>query len=232
MATPQQQQTIQVDAFSAELYGAKILCQGPFQNNKLPPVLESVQNIREPFKKKVLLTKTAFGLSKQFSLQYDAVFQMSDISDWTLALTYIVNSPKPILVIAEDVQVPDGVWSRIGKGITFIHISSAPVKSCMWYDAVFFAPIQDIQSMYAEFVFRQLQTIFRSTYSQKEYKEILQELRIAGAGLAWTKFREQTQSQSGSMYWYDTVASQGSDTLSKKQLSDIFRWLATQFYED
>lgn len=225
-----QQNTIQVDAFSTDLHGAKILCQGPFSNSKLPPLLESVQNIRDPFKKKVLLTKTAFGLSKSLSLQYDAVFQMSDISDWTLALTYIVNAPKPTFVLAEDIQVPDGVWARLIKGITFVHISSLPVKSCSFYDAVFFAPISDISSQYAEFVFRQLQTLFRSSYSQKEYREILQELRIAGAGLSWTKFREQTPS--GSMYWYDTVALQGSDTLSKRQLSDIFRWLATQFYEE
>lgn len=220
---------IEVDAFNTQLHGAKILCQGPFPNNKLPPLLESVSVLRDPFKKKVLLTKTAFALSKSMALTYDATFQMNDVSDWTLALTYIVNAPKPVLVIAEDVQVPDGVWPRLTKGITFIHITSQPVKVSTPYDAIFFAPIEDINSTYADYVYRNLLTVFRSTYAQKEYREILQELRIAGAGLAWTRIQESTPS--GSIYWYDTVITQGSDTLSKKQLSDIFLWLSLQFNE-
>lgn len=220
-------QKIEVDAFNTQLTGAKILCQGPFDNNKLPPILDSVQQLRDPFKKTILLTRAAFNFSKTFSINYDAVFQINDLADWTLALTYIVNSPKPILVIAEDIQIPDGVWSRIIKGITFVHISSIPIKSYTPYDAVFFAPIQDTNSIFAEFAYRHLLVIFRATYAQKEYREILSELRIAGAGLAWTRVQEQTPS--GSIYWYDTVHSQGSDTVSKKQLSDIFSWLAIQF---
>lgn len=226
----QASQKIEVDAFNTQLTGTKILCQGPFSQNKLPPILESVQQLRDPFKKTVLLTKTAFNFSKTFSVKYDAVFQMSDVSDWTLGLTYIVNAPKPLLVIAEDIQVPDGVWSRITKGITFVHISSAPIKSCAPYDAVFFAPIQDTNSAFADFVYRHLVSLFRANWAQKEFREIMSELRIAGAGLAWTRVQE--PQPTGSIYWYDTVQTQGSDTVSKKQLSDIFSWLAIQFQTD
>lgn len=221
---------IEVDAFSTQLHGAKILCQGPFPNGKLPPIMETVQILREPFKKKVLLTKSGLTFGKTITLNYDAVFQMMDMSDWTLALTYIVNCQKPTLVIAEEIAVPDAVWSRLTKGITFVQITSTPVRSCTPYDAVFFAPVQEISSTYAEYVHKHLQTIFKATYGLQEYREILQELRIAGAGLAWTRWQE--NSPSGSIYWYDTVGVQRSDTLSKRQISDILQWIALQINSD
>jgi hypothetical protein len=62
--------------------------------------------------------------------------------------------------------------------------------------------------------------LYKGNYTQAEYKEIIAELRVAGAGLAYT---------GGSMYWYDIVATQGSDTLSRKQLSELFAWLSSQF---
>jgi hypothetical protein len=224
-----QQQTIHVDAFDTQLHGAKILCQGPFSPNALPPLIDIVQNHRDPFKKRVLLTKAAFSLCKTLSLNYDAIFQMSDMNDWTLALTYITHCPKPALIIVDDVNIPDAIWSRLTKSITLIHITSTPIRSPTPYDAVFFAPIQDIGSSYSEFVFRQIQALFRSSYTQKEYRDILTELRVAGAGLAWSRWDE--TNTSGSIYWYDTISQQGSDILSKKQLSDIFLWLNAQFQE-
>ena len=231
MSAIPQSQTIRVDAFDTQLHGAKILLQGPFQPSALPPILDSVQHHREPFKKRVLLTKTSFSLCKILSLDYDASFQMNDMTDWQQALTYILHCPKPTLVIAEDVQVPEGVWPRLTKSITLIHSVTQPLKSSLThYDAVFFAPIHDIGSTYSELVFNMIQTLFKSSYTQKEYRDILTELRVAGAGLSWTKWNE--SSQSGAIYWYDTVTiQQGSDTLSKKQLSDIFLWLHNQTAE-
>lgn len=224
-------QPIRVDAFDTQLHGAKILLQGPFESSALPPILESVQHHREPFKKRVLLTKASFGLCKILSLEYDAIFQMNDMMDWQQALTYILHCPKPTLVIVEDVQVPDGVWSRLTKAITLIHSVSPPLKvSLAQYDAVFFAPIHDIGTTYAELVFQMIQTLFRSSYTQKEYRDILSELRVARAGLAWTRWNE--PSHSGAIYWYDTdTIQQGSGTMSKKQLSDIFLWLHNQMAE-
>jgi hypothetical protein len=219
-------QTIHVDAFNTPLHGATILCQGPFPKDRLPSLLESVQHSRDPFKKRVLLTKALVSIIKTIPINYDASFQVSDIHDWTQALTYILHCPKPTMVIADDVIVPDGIWARLTKGITFIHISNTSIKNSSPYDTIFFAPIQDITSAYADYVFRQIQAIFRASYTQQEYKGILQELRVAEAGLAWTKIKETTPS--GSIYWYDTVANQGSDILSKKQLSNIFLWLHSQ----
>ena len=60
---------VQIDAFNTNLHGARILCQGPFSNGKYAPIMESIQKLREPFKKKILLTNTAFSLSKYLPLQ-------------------------------------------------------------------------------------------------------------------------------------------------------------------
>lgn len=223
------QQTIRVDAFDTNLHGAKILAQGPFPNNRLPPLMDYVQHFRDPFKKRVLLTRSPFALCKTISLNYDATYLVSDVQDWSLALTYILHCPKPALVVIDDVPVPDAVWTKFTRAITVAHIATTPVRTMVPYDAVFFAPIQDIGGTYADFVFRQIQNIFRASYTQKEYRDILQELRVAEAGLMWTRWDESVSA--GSMYWYDPVSNQRSDTLSKKQLSDIFLWLHNQCVE-
>jgi len=64
--------------------------------------------------------------------------------------------------------------------------------------------------------------VFRATYSQKEHKEILQELRVAGAGIAWTKVEEEMGN--GSIYWYDPV--QQGERMEKGQMADLMMYLA------
>ena len=43
--------TIHIEAFNRSLHGGRILCQGPFPN-KYAPIMESIQKLKEPFKKK------------------------------------------------------------------------------------------------------------------------------------------------------------------------------------
>jgi hypothetical protein len=222
--------TIQIDAFNTNLHGARILCQGPFPNGKYAPIMESIQKLRDPFKKKILLTRTAFSLSKYMPLQYDAVFQVKDTHDWTLILTYITYAPKPLLVVAEDVPIPDGLWQKLNKATTFVNITSSYVLSIRPYDAIFFAPIEELTTSYTEYVYKLLQSVYKANYSPKEHKEILQELRVASAGICWTKHEEDIAS--GAIYWYDPVQNNQGDSLSNKQMSELFSWLAEHFKKD
>jgi hypothetical protein len=223
-------QTVQIEAFNKNLNGCRILCQGPFPNGKYAPIMESIQKLREPFKKKILITRTAFSFSKYMPLQYDAIFQIRDNHDWTLILTYITYSPKPLLVVAEDVPIPDALWQKINRSTTFVNITSSYVLNIRPYDAIFFAPIEELTTSYTEYVFKLLQSVYKNSYSQKEHREILQELRVAGAGICWTRYEEDTNG--GSIYWYDHVPSNQSDNLSNKQISEIFSWLSEQFKRD
>ena len=218
--------TLQIEAFQTSLHGAKILCQGPFPPDRQPPILESITDRRQPFQKKVLLSLTPFSFSKSLTLSYDATFHVSSAADWSLALTYIVHCPKPLLVVADDIPVPDAVWSRIPRTVTFVHLLTTPVRSPKLYDAVFFAAIQDSTSPYSEQTYRVLQNLL-GALGTKEYREIVNELRVATAGIAWSKIDESTEA--GALYWYDPVKQQGAETLSKKQLADLFSWLAAHF---
>lgn len=223
-------QTVQIDAFNTNLHGCRILCQGPFPNGKYAPIMEYIQKLRDPFKKKILLTRTAFSLNKHMPLQYDAVFQVKDSQDWTLILTYITYAPKPLLVVAEDIPIPDGLWQKLNRTTTFVNITSSYQLNIRPYDAIFFAPIEELTTSYADYVFKLLQSVYKTNYSPKEHKEILQELRVAAAGICWTKYEE--DKQNGAIYWYDPVASNQGDGLSNKQMSELFGWLSEQFKRD
>jgi len=218
--------TISLEAFNTNLHGCRILCQGPFPAHKYPPIMESIQKLRDSFKKKILLSNTAFSLSKHLPLQYDALFQVKDAADWSMIITYITYAPKPLLVISEEIAIPDGLWPKLNQATTFVNITSASIINLRPYDTIFFAPVEEIVSSYTDYAYKALQIVYKPTYSQKEHKEILQELRSAGAGMAWTRVEEEIQR--GSIYWYDPVHNQG-DSLSHKQMSELFGWLSLQF---
>jgi hypothetical protein len=223
--------TVHMDAFQTNLHGCRILCQGPFVKGKLPPLTDNIQALRAPFKRKVLLTNTPFSFNRVLQFHYDAIFQMREGADWSLALTYILHAPKDVLVIAEDIPIPDAVWPRLTKTITFVHMVATPLRNVQPYDTIFFAPIDDITNTYTDTVLKAIIAVYKKTYTQKDLREILQELRVAKAGLAWTKVDEVSDTSkglTGSLYWYDPDSTVGEE-LSKKQLSELFQWLSLQF---
>ena len=223
-------ESIKIDALNTNLHGCRILCQGPFNTGKYAPIMESIQKLRDPFKKKILLTRAAFSLNKFLPLQYDATFQVKDSQDWTLILTYISYAPKPLLVVAEDVPIPDGLWQKLNRTTTFINITSSYTVNIRPYDAIFFAPIEEVATQYTDYAYKLLQSVYKSSYSPKEHKEILQELRVAKAGICWTKYEEDTPG--GNIYWYDPVENNQGDSLTNKQMSEMFSWLSDYFRRD
>jgi hypothetical protein len=219
--------TLQIEAFQTNLHGARILCQGPFPEGKHPPILDAITDKKQPFQKRVLLTHTPYSFSKALPLHYDATFQVTTATDWSLALTYIVHAPKPLLVVAEEVAaIPDGVWPRLTRGITFVHSISIPQRQLRPYDAVFFAAIDDATTPFAEFTYKGLQALLGGL-GAKEYREIVSELRVAAAGMAWSKVDEPTDK--GALYWYEPVRHHTVESLSRKQLADLFQFLAGHF---
>jgi len=221
---PMEITTLQIEAFNTNVHGSKILCQGPFQQGKYPPIMDSIQQLRQPFKKKILISNMAFSLSKYMSMVYDVHFQVKDSQDWTLALTYMTYAPKPLLVMVEDVAIPDGLWQKLNRSTTLVHWVSSPVLQIRPYDTIFFASTDDTVS-YSDTVYKILQSVYKASYSVKEHKEITQELRVATAGMVWSKVDEEAQ---GRVFWYDPISHQG-DHLTNKQLSELFQWLSNHF---
>lgn len=210
--------TIQVNAFQSNLHGARILCQGPFVQNQHPPLEEAITALRTPFKCRVLLTNSPCATGP-----YHAVFQIQEgLPGWALALTYITHCPKDCLVVVDDVPIPSALWPRLPPTVTLVHRVTTPLASTTPYSTLFFAPIQDSTSSYGEQVLRILQQRHKLTYSAKEFKEVVNELRAVGLGLVWS---------GGQLEWYEPVPeSLDSGTWSKRQLAELFERLARQFH--
>ena len=201
--------TVHINAFQTPLHGTAILCQGPFPKSKQPPILEYVQDLKAPFKRKVLLTNSPFTFRTTLSLTYDATFQIREGIDWSLALTYILHAPKDI---------------------TVVHVVSTPLKNLKPYSTVLFGPIEDLTTGYADTVYKALTAIYKKSYTQQTFKELIQELKVAGASLAWTSIQElKTLDSAGALYWYESVSDASADALTKPQLADLFVWLSSQF---
>lgn len=228
-----EQHTIQLEAFNTSLHGAKILyCLPPSSAHQThqthPPWNDWISSLRDPFRKKIRLSPRILPFStRTVATHYDAVFDPKDGQDWTLILTYITYAPKPLLVLIEDIAIPDGLWQKLPPTTTLLHITSQPVVRLQPYDAIFFSPMEEVSTSYAEYTHRMIQTIHRPTYTAKEHKEVLQELRVARAGLTWTRIDE--PSPTGSLYWYDPVRAQPNEQCSAKQLAELFAWLTDQF---
>jgi hypothetical protein len=214
--------TVSLEHFTTLLRNSRILCYGTF--TAYPPIMEYIKDIRNPIKKMVLITNNVFGLNSHYPFHYDAVFQARDSNDWTMIVTHLTYVVKPALVVC-DVLIPDALWKKIGKDVTFIHLLNPATQSIVSqnavraYDCIFFAEDTDSH--------RILQNIYKSTYTTAENKEIVQELRVAGAGLVWTRVSEPS---GGNIYWYDPVQYQ-QVTLSKGQMGELFSWLALQYRE-
>lgn len=187
--------------------------------------MDWIQRLRDPFKKKILLTSSTFTWSTQLPLVYDAVFSVKDITDYQLSLAYLTYAGKPTLLVMEDPPViPDGFWAKLPRTVTVVHlVTTRSVVQLRPYDAIFFAPMEEVQSAAAEYAFKILQSVYRASYSLQEHKEILNELRVAGAGIAWTNVEESRQG--GAVYWYDT-GDQPQVDVPKKQMAEMLQWVA------
>jgi hypothetical protein len=223
--------SIHIESFNTNVNGCRILCNGIFKDNnkiKYPPIVEYIMKLREPFKKKILISNNVLGMSKHIQMHYDATFQVKDSTDWTMVVTYITYVAKPLLIVCEE-AVPDALWAKLVRGITFVHITHLPIINLKVYDCIFFSAMDELGISYNDYVYKVLQSVHRSTYTVKEHKEIMQELRVAKAGLAWTRIEEDTQQ--GNLYWYDPIEQNQGDQLSNKQISELFKWLSDQFQQ-
>jgi hypothetical protein len=220
---------ISLESFDTKLHGHTILCNGTFRENnkiKMPPIIEYVSKLKEPFKKKILLSNTPLGLSKHIHINYDAVFSIHDASDWTMIATYITYVPKPLLIICEE-SVPDALWNKLTRGITFIHITNKPIINLRAYDCIFFSITDDISANYIEYTHRILQNVYKTVYTLREHKDIIQELKVAKSGLVWTRIDEETPT--GNIFWFDPIENIQGDGFSPNQLSELFQCLAHHF---
>lgn len=236
---------VNLEAFQTSLHGCRILLQGPFQD-KCPPILESIQNIREPFKKKVLLTSRTNFFTNSIDIPYDTCYRITTGLDWSLALNYIqhlvgqqtgttaaaTSAQGPVLIVIEDLDTPDGFFYKFinNNKITIVHYITTPIKLkpsiANIYDTIFFPFQIDVGAQQSQSILTILQTLYRPGWTISEFKEIMTEIRTAGAGLCWT--RVGGGNKNGAIFWYDPISFMRSHQQDRKMLSDILRWTANQ----
>ncbi len=170
----------------------------------LPGTLDALIH-GEPYNRHVLITAPTSRCSSLFRCNWDAVFQPADQKEWTLILTYCSYAPRPLFVHIDDaVHPPEAFFQRLPQGTTVTEVrrletvSESPIRA----DTIFYPPVQDLTSADATAIIRSLnvQVGSRDVEGKRAY---LRELRVARAGLVWTRVREPTAH--GTTYWYDPV---------------------------
>lgn len=214
---------VNIEAFDTNLFGKIILYQKHTNGSdyhRLPPIKEKCVDLRQPYKRRLLICNSHNKHINNTFFEYDTIFNMHDISDWSLVLTYIVHSPKPLFILIDNVMIPNIVWTKFqslkGNNITIVHIANTPVQTIQSYNAIFFQPIVPTTPVSVlDIIYGQIQSV-KHSYSMREFKETIAELRIADAGLCIINHTE--------MYWYDPV--ENDVKISPEKMSEILRWLA------
>jgi hypothetical protein len=200
-----------IENFDTPLRGSKIL-QFTLKGCQAAPIYEMAAAGGEPFARSILVAPArAVGAQQFFRTAWDAVFQIAvgaqqqqqqqqSNQDWSFVLTYISNSPKPACIfIEEGIEPPEVFIKRLPAQITLIVQKTLGTRISPIYDTVFFPPINEPISQEGNAVLGTLDILL--AIRNDERRTWLKELRVAGAGLVWTRVGERTQS--GSVYWYD-----------------------------
>jgi hypothetical protein len=207
-----------IENFDATLRGTKIL-QYILKGCQDAPLYEIAAAGGEPFSRSILIAPSrAVGAQQFFRTAWDAVFQVRAAvnqqtansyngtqsqqasQDWSFILTYITNSPKPVCIFVEDgIDPPDAFIKKLPQTATLIVQKTIGQRPSSLYDTIYFPPISEANSHEANIILSCLDILLAS--KNEDRRSWLKELRVAGAGIVWTRFEE--RSQQGAVYWYD-----------------------------
>lgn len=199
--------SFQISSFDANLFDSKILCHAP---DSIPDIFTHVNNIREPFRKKILVCSSSVIIKDDFN----AVFHPRDTQDWSIVATAITYSSKPLLLVVEDIDIPDTLWKKIPpKGVTLVHIITKwKVGECSHYNTFFFTKPDDTN------IYPLLKQILGTEYQEEGHNQLVHELQKENAGIVV---------HAGKLFWNENDTT--TQPFSKEQLSYLFKTLSKQF---
>jgi hypothetical protein len=117
------QQTITLEAFEANLRGTSILWYlSPHSKPQYPlGFIDQVVTDAPPFAKKILIISQQTPVGWRLVDDWDVVFRPTTGPEWSLLLTYLLNSPKPVLaILAPGCFVPAALLQKLNNTITFV----------------------------------------------------------------------------------------------------------------
>jgi hypothetical protein len=127
---------------------------------------------------------------------WDAFFHIRDTTDYRLALTYITNTAKPVLVVWLGEEPPAPVLTRLTKTDTTILGHGTQHPRGEW-DVLFFSGHMDAGRVEETLMTR----MGSGRLAPLNLRSVIQELQAVRAGLVWSLIDE--PDKHGSVYWYD-----------------------------
>jgi len=126
-----QQKTITLEAFEAQLRGTSILwylaskatSQSTYSPQYPPGFIDQVVTDAAPFQKKCLVISPQTPPGWRLIDDFDIVFRPITTVDWSLLLTLLTNSAKPLLcVLAPYVYPPAQLLQKLPTSITLVSL--------------------------------------------------------------------------------------------------------------
>lgn len=118
-------QTITLEAFESQLRGTSILWYIPQKATpQYPPgFIDQIVTDDKPFSKKILIMSPNTPVGWRLIDDFDVIMRPTTGTDWSVLLSVLNNSAKPVLVIiAPYTYAPTALLQRLPQGITFVSI--------------------------------------------------------------------------------------------------------------
>ena len=214
---------VQLEAFEAPIKGRRLCWYlAPNAPALYPPGFqEQAFTESPPFQRRILITSRTASEAWKLTDKWDAVLVPTTATDWSLALTVILNQPPPALVIvAPGCQVPTQVFQKAAQAgakaptIVILQPLTLPLlPHPVTFDAVFYPPSKAVDDSLTEAIQTSLRSLLSSDILRNfELKDALRDLRGAGATLAVNSIGEPEPG----LYWYyaSEPAAKGKDVLA------------------
>jgi hypothetical protein len=193
---------IHVDAFESTLIGHHARWFLPITNDIQYPsgFQEQVTTESPPFQRRFLILDPKSSEAWKLVDKWDAVFVPQSSTDWSLALTYLQHQPQAYVILTPEVLPPPAFFVKARQvlpKISLIHFQTfqqegfKPLSLLQGYDDTFFPKIEDHNSEFVQGILQQ--TLSKDTLKNLVLKDILRDLRSAGASLVTSR---------SSLFWY------------------------------
>ncbi len=214
---------VQLEAFEAPLRNRRICWYVTPNAPALYPPGFQEQAFTEspPFQRRILITHRGASEAWKLTDNWDAILLPTTPTDWSVALTVLLNQPPPALVlVTPGCVIPPQVFQKAAqagaKAPTFIVLQTLSLPLQMQpilFDATFYPPSKAVDDTLVDAIQASLQKIVSVEILRTfDIKDALKDLRGAGATLAVSSIGEQEPN----LYWYyaSEPTTKGKDVLT------------------
>ena len=200
------EETLRLEGFSESLRNAKTYCVSAnpkFTQNFLKGRMAVLDTEVAHRGRKVFIHQGTQPPRWIFQLGWDATFQIRDVQDLKLALTYVQHAARPTRVVWFGGEPAPAVMANMSRmdGLTLLAIGDKPPTHPDW-QLIFWSPEATQEHVEPTVLSRMGQS------GVTGLRSVLKELQASQVGLVWSSKGE--KDKHGSLYWYDPA--DGTDT--------------------